>query len=109
VCTYLIIITFLLKLLLFCLKCSFNNIIYKYDDDFFLGHINRELNNTLWKALELEATIDELSKKLNINKFDYDIKEVRNNEEIQNKIRNNQKSYRKKFTPFRSVVIIVDN
>jgi len=87
----------------------FNNIIYKYDDDFFLGHINRELNNTLWKALELEATIDELSKKLNINKFDYDIKEIRNNEEIQNKIRNNQKSYRKKFTPFRSVVIIVDN
>lgn len=91
----------------------FTKIITKYDDDFFLGHINEELNYTLWIHLNLEKKIDRIIKELdNKNlqtKYYYNIKKVRQDKAIQNKIRKDKKWYRKEFAPFRSVVLIIDN
>ena len=91
----------------------FTKIITKYDDDFFLGHINEELNYTLWIHLNLEKKIDRIIKELNNKnlqtKYYYNIKKVRQDKAIQNKIRKNKPHYSEEFAPFRSVVLIIDN
>ncbi len=91
----------------------FTNIISKYDNDFFLGGTNKELNGTLWKYLDLEDKIDRIIQELGSKKlrtrYYYDVKEVRKDKKIQNKIRKKKNDYRKEFAPFRSVVLIIDN
>ena len=91
---------------------KFINIISKYDNDFFLGSINKELNYTLLKRLNLDQKIDKLIKKLDStvlsSKYYYNIKEVREDSKIQKEIIDKNIWYRKEFTPFRSVVIIID-
>jgi hypothetical protein len=99
----------------FQVKKIFSNLDYnlrdvsaKYNDDFFMRNLNDQLGGSLWKALDLKETISLLEKELNIKK-DYEIKKIRDDKSIEQKIRVKKKYYQEKFTPFRNIVILIQN
>lgn len=74
----------------------------QYNTDFFMRDTDKILNKTLLKVLGLNDEVDILIQKLKISKEDT-VEQIRNyfkDKDLSN--------YRKKFTPFRSVIILIN-
>jgi hypothetical protein len=83
-----------------------------YDNDFFLQGTNNRLGETLIKAMNISKEIQSIKEELLIPSR-YDISSIRNSEKIQAAIQENinqhkENSYKIRFLPFRSVVVIVN-
>ena len=83
------------------------NISAQYNDDFFMQNMNNKLGGTLWKVLDLNEETTLLMKKLGIEN-DYNIKNIRKDGKIQQKIQANKRWYQEKFKPFRNVIIVIE-
>jgi len=79
-----------------------NKIETQYNPDFFMRDTDKILNNTLLKVLNLNDKINQLIDELQIPKNDT-IEEIRNSfMDI------DLSKYRRRFTPFRSVIILIN-
>jgi len=79
-----------------------NKIETQYNPDFFMRDTDKILNNTLLKVLNLNDKINQLIDELKIPK-NGTIEEIRNSfKDI------DLSKYRKRFTPFRSVIILIN-
>ena len=77
----------------------------QYNADFFMRDTDKILNKTLLKVLNLNDKVTLLINELNISK-EYSVKQV---EQIRNDFKDKDLSkYKKKFAPFRSVVVLIN-
>lgn len=72
-----------------------------------MSNTNRQLNGTLYAALGVEASADQLRQELQIPE-QAAVKDVRDDPAIQEKISANPKHYKTAFAPFRSVVVVFE-
>ena len=86
---------------------NYTNILAEYDDNFFMRNMNKQLGETLWKALDLNETIHSLMIEFDI-KENYDVKNIRKHRpDIQKKIGNKKTDYVDRFALFRNVIVLI--